>query len=197
MLPRGAAVVLLAPLIVLSERQSLAYRDATTLWTRTVALNPQSWMVHENLGQSLEADRKYGAAQREYVAATKASPGEADAWWRLAEFESSHGDPLDAEADDRKALAADPNHLRARFDLARMLLDPHRPGGADVGAGESELVDLIRRDPTGVEPHVQLGLLMLHEGQRQEASVQFATALRLDPSSEVARRGLREAAGGF
>jgi tetratricopeptide (TPR) repeat protein len=51
-LGRGAYVLVL-PLLLLCFLRAAIFRDAETLWRDTLETNPNSWMVHLNLGRTL------------------------------------------------------------------------------------------------------------------------------------------------
>jgi cytochrome c-type biogenesis protein CcmH/NrfG len=115
-----AAFVLLIPLAILSFRQCLNYHDERTLWADTISKNYHSWMTHVSLGQQLEATDPT-AAEREFKIAVAVEPSEADAWWRLGEFEGLHNHLDQAELCFRRALADDPNHPGAIIGLRTVL----------------------------------------------------------------------------
>lgn len=49
-----------------------------------------------------------------------------------------------------------------------------------------------RLNPFLVEPYLNVGVAFLALGDRQQAARQFTTALNLDPSSALAKRGPRQ-----
>jgi hypothetical protein len=120
-----AAFVLVIPLAILSFRQCLIYQDERTLWADTVSKNYTSWMTHVSLGQQLEAADP-AAAEREFKIAVAVEPSEADAWWRLGEFEGLHNHLAEAELCFRQALQDDPNHPGAIVGLRTVLSQEHK-----------------------------------------------------------------------
>jgi hypothetical protein len=119
------SLLLLIPLILLTWRQCQIYRDPLTLWTNTVAKNPNSWMAHVNLGQAYQAENQVDQAISQYKTATQLNPQEAEVWWKLGAVEADHGDFSDAEICFRLALEINPNDPWAKADLDKLL---HRSG---------------------------------------------------------------------
>jgi uncharacterized membrane protein YfcA len=69
----GVAAIVLG---ILTFNQGHIYCDAETLWRATVARNPDSWMVHVNLGDARFA-RSRAEAQHHYLTAVRLAP---DLW---------------------------------------------------------------------------------------------------------------------
>ena len=78
--PKAAAAALPAVLGVLTWYQSAEYRDVDTLYRATLALNPDSWMSHNNLGVALsKSPGHFAEAIAEYRAALRINPNDAQA----------------------------------------------------------------------------------------------------------------------
>jgi protein O-mannosyl-transferase len=115
------AFLLLIPLAVMTFLQCRIYHDPVTLWTDTVAKNPDSWMAHVNLGQAFQARSQPDRAEAEYKIATQCQPDEVEAWWKLGAFQADRGEFDEAEANFRRALQVDPNNSWAQYDLRKVL----------------------------------------------------------------------------
>jgi protein O-mannosyl-transferase len=185
------AFLILLLLAVLSWRRCEVFADPIILWTDTVAKNPGSWMTHVNLGQAWEAKGRLDLAEAEYRAATIAEPGEAEAWWKLGDFQEEYHEPVDSEISLRQAIALDPDHLHARYDLARLLLDPNHAGGPLTDEGITQLWYVVTHDSKAVRPRVDLGWQLLEHGQKSEASAMFIEAMEIDPNFVPAQEGLK------
>src|ERR1700722_306921 len=78
----GALLLLLG---VLTWRQADVYRDAETLWQRTLAGNPNSWMAHYNLGDALFQKGKVDEAITQFQQALQIEPDYAEAHYNLGD----------------------------------------------------------------------------------------------------------------
>jgi Tfp pilus assembly protein PilF len=71
---RAAAGLLLALLAGLTWQQSLAYRDAETLWRDTLVQNPDSYLAHSHLGSTLMRRGESRQALAHYREALRVKP---------------------------------------------------------------------------------------------------------------------------
>ena len=94
----------------------------------------------------------------------------------------------EAEAAARKALALNPDHQGAQNALAIYLRMQGRVEESVRGVDQR-----LERDPEDPVAHANSGWAALQGGDREKAEGHFREALRLDPDSEYARLGLREA----
>lgn len=94
----------------------------------------------------------------------------------------------EAEAAARTALELDPDNQHAQNALLGFLRMQGRIEESQEGVDRR-----LERDPEDPDAHANAGWADLHSGKRREAEEHFREALRLDPGSEFARVGLREA----
>jgi hypothetical protein len=83
---RGVALALAAALVVLAAmtfRQSRAFGDLETLWTRTIATNPRAFLALNNLGTLRQNARRRDQAEDLYRRAVEAQPTFAEARYNL------------------------------------------------------------------------------------------------------------------
>jgi tetratricopeptide (TPR) repeat protein len=84
-----------------------------------------------------------------------------------------------------KALAANPNHLRAQFNWGEAA---GRLGRYDDALAAFDRV--LTMDPTDAEAHASAGWLLLKAGRQGEGLRELQIAVRLEPSLEQERRYL-------
>ncbi len=87
------------------------------------------------------------------------------------------GRRADAERLFREAIELRPNHARAHFNLAALVV---KDGRAEEALGE--LRRALESDPDFAEAHDALGRLLLLRGERQAAAFHLRAAARLNPS---------------
>jgi protein O-mannosyl-transferase len=132
---RGVAgAILLVALASLSAIQATAYRDEETLWRRSLAAEPQSWLPASNLagllnGEAGELSERGDAARAAEVAAEAESwarhaiaidPAPFEAWTALSEALRLQGRYADALAAARESLARNASLPDTRWMIGRL-----------------------------------------------------------------------------
>lgn len=182
-LPLKAASALLVGVSILfatmSFNQSKLYESEASLWTRTVELNPDSWMAHVHLGVVYEKRNEFDLAREHYEASLDLGPSETDEpriHYNLANIHFRKSQFREAIAEYQIALESLPNLTPAWGNMA----------GAYAYLGEMELHDqtLTRAlDSAADESRIHLNFAVsLHaRGQIDEASKHMAKARALNP----------------
>jgi tetratricopeptide (TPR) repeat protein len=180
---------LVAVLAALSWRQSGLYRDAETLYTDSLALNPDSWVGHCSLAVVLsETPSRLPEAIRHFETAVRLNPDSLDVRYNLANtLADTPGRLMDAIGEYEAALRLDPTFARAHFNLAGCLV--HVPGRLPDAVAHLEAALRLKPSIVGgvIEPdeamvHANLGAALAQTpGRLQEGIGHMETALRLKP----------------
>jgi tetratricopeptide (TPR) repeat protein len=210
---------LLLVLGLLTARQCGIYRDLRTLWTDTVAKNPDSWLAHNNLGIVLADEGDLDAAAAHYTRALQLRPAYPETYINLGNVMQARGHFDAAMANYRAALRLRPDYPEASNDLGAALaasgqlddaiaqytraleLKPDYPeahynlGNALRTRGRTaeavaHYTEALRWRPAYPEAHHGLGLALAAQGQTAEAAVQYGEAVRLRPAFAEARNNL-------
>lgn len=159
----GAAAVLTAT--ALASAHFAHFEDARSLWTHTVARNPDAWLAWYNLGNIHADDRAFPEAIAAYRKSIRSKPDYHRAHFNLANTIAAAGQLEEA---DRAYLAArtlrddDPDSYVNRGVL---LLRMSRQDEAIA-----EFQTALRLDPRKTSAHVNLVTILLQRGQIAEAS---------------------------
>ncbi|MGO9336452.1 MAG: tetratricopeptide repeat protein [Terracidiphilus sp.] len=175
---------------------------ATAQIARLLAVAPDSYHVHQLLGQ-LYVDRgEDDKALSEYLAVAAARPNLSDVHFWLGHLYWKHGDADHAFVELTRQLELDPNHPEANGELGAVLVAEDRPAEAiphleaairskpdlwpayqQLGRAYSAQKNYIRaeevlkrglaHDPDG-DAHYQLGLVLRTERKTAEAAQMFA-----------------------
>jgi tetratricopeptide (TPR) repeat protein len=171
---RGAAVLLLSALGLLTWNQSRQYADADTLYHTTIRLNPSCWMARINLGV-LKLDGAPVEASAQFQEALRLKPDAAEAHYNLGLIDQKSGRLTEAEEHYRKALRFGPDLAVIHNNLGRVLQDQ---GRRDDAIQECERA--LQLNPRLAEAHVNLGALELG-ANNASAEAHLRAALRLTP----------------
>lgn len=195
----------------LSWEQTGLWENTETLWTRTIAGNPQSRVAHKNLGVYFMENGRLDEAQREFEAALALYPDDLEATLNMGILASERGDWDAAIGSYRVILEAGAypslalNHLgiasarTGRMEEAigyyeraleadpgdahaRLNLGAARAALGDLNAAVADYEEAIRLNSGSAEAHYNLAIALNALGRRDEAAEHYERAHRLDPS---------------
>ena len=184
-------VLLLTTLGLLTWRQTGIYRDYETLFRETLARNPGSALVHNNLGVMLMSTGRIPEATTEFEAAVRLEPDSPDFHDNLGlALASMPGRLPDAIVEYQTALRIDPHFQAAHLNLglAWMSMPGHRQDAiAEYQKAIAEYRKTQRTAPDYWEPHLNLGIAYAQmPGRQADAIAEYRAALRIKPDSELA-----------
>ena len=179
-LPLALAVV--AALGLKTAAQVRIWRDATRLWSHTVAHNPRSPVAHNNLGLALEQAGDLDAALNHYQDAADLDPRDHKAHSNLANVFTQKGDLPRALRHAQKAVAIWPDFPQGRKNLGAILARLGRFAEAAVHYRRS--VELV---PDDVDAHYSLATLLGLQNRMREAIPHLAVVVHLRPDNAAAR----------
>jgi tetratricopeptide (TPR) repeat protein len=216
----GAAILLL--FAALSWNRTWVYENDKTLWTDTLAKNPNCWLAHNNLALILLQEGRWDEAIAHCQAALQLNPNFAEADNNLGIALFQKGDLDQAIALCRKALEIRPNYAEAHNSLGNYLqrkgdlndaiahyqraleIKPNYAealnnlGVAFFNLGEwDQAIEVLQRfmkiDPNAATGHNSLGVALFQKGRIAEAIEQFQEALLLKPGDEDVQNNLSKA----
>jgi putative PEP-CTERM system TPR-repeat lipoprotein len=126
-------------------------------------------------------------ALRAAVTAADLLPASADAQVEAGELLLLGGSFDEAKTRARKALATDPNHVRAR-----VLLGNAMAGLRDIDSAMKEFEEALRLDPQQSGIYSGMAVLKANEGDMQAAERIFQQAIAVDEKSTTARLALAQ-----
>jgi tetratricopeptide (TPR) repeat protein len=194
--PRTAATALallaVGSLAFLAFRQSSLYRDAQTLYPATISLNPDCWLVRNNLGGALyqkardneamqqleKAKELYNEAMRQFDKAVRLNPDYADARSNLAVGFIRVGRFNDAIKQCEEALRIKHNQYpEAHHNLGISLSNVGRP----VEAIE-HFKQALAQTPSYPDAENAMGSALVQIGRYNEALEHVNKALKMQPN---------------
>jgi len=167
---------LLIILGLLSWQRTWAYESKETLWTDTLARNPNCGMAHNNLGMALLQKGQVDEAISHFRRALEINPNYTNAHNNLGNILSKRGQLDEAIAHYQRALEIAPNYANAHSNLGNALV---RKGNLDEAIAHYQKA--LEIDPNDAEAHNNLGNVLLRKGQFDEAIVHYQKALEINP----------------
>jgi protein O-mannosyl-transferase len=173
------AIVCLA-LAALAAVQTTRWKDSTTLWTWTIAVDPGNALAHANLGDVPFRVGDFAAAERELRRAVELRPDVAGLHHDLALVIAAAGRLDAAVAEDREAVRLRPGFAPAWWGLGESLAALGRTDEAI-----SALRTSLALDPGEMRAHATLAAELAARGDVDDAIAEYREALRLAPSPAV------------
>lgn len=166
----GGSVALV--LASLTWHQLADYRDAETLWRRTLAKNPDCYQCVNNLAARIESA---AAAEPEYRRVVAMAPLFEMGWSNLAESLERQGKTDEAIEAYGEAVRIEPRYSLVHARLAQIHEDR---GDLPKAIDEARLATRYR--PSAAD-YSNLGRLLAMTGELEEATRQLDRGLTLDP----------------
>ena len=184
--------VALASLLASSFVQASHWKDDATLYAHTLALNPRSFMAHNNTGQMLEEEGRFEDALSHYRAALEAYPGWQDALNNIGNVlykEGRYDDAIRHYTDviGRSSPAEGLTRTAARMhnNLGAAYLKKSMYNDAAI-----EFRRAMAIDPDYLEPYYNLGLVLMAFGRYADAIPVLRRGLVVNPDHAELRRQL-------
>lgn len=160
----------------LAHHHAATFRNEEALWSHNVALNPQAWMAHYNLGKLAADAGRSDDALRHYRDALRARPDYPEAWNNLGTQLRDRGEIPDAIVAFENAIRFKPTHHAAHNNLAAV----HASTGRFAEA-ISHVETALRLNPRFAPAHRNRGHILTRTGRTGEALASFRRALELQP----------------
>ena len=175
-----ATTVVAVTIGVLLSIATLAYspvfHSAESMWSRVVALNPDSYAGNLGLAEVLTAQGRVADAVPRYERAIASRPGATDAYLLLGDALKRTHDPAGAAARFRRALELAPGNVDAIVGLAS--------ASEQTGAVDEALAlyqQAVRLAPRMVPARMGLGAMDLGFARPAQAREQFEAVIELRP----------------
>jgi tetratricopeptide (TPR) repeat protein len=167
------------------------YASEETLWTDTLAKNPNSWLGHNNLGLAFLRKEQRDEAFMHFQKSLEINPNYVEARSNLGLTLFQKGQLDEAVAQYQKALEIDPNSLVTHANLGNALFKKRQ-----LHEAIAQYQKASQLDPNSFAIRYNLGVALFQNGQLDEAIIQFHETLRLKPDFSPAKVYLAHAREG-
>jgi protein O-mannosyl-transferase len=188
LLTSAVPIAALAVLAFLTWKQCEPYHDAITYYSAALDKNPDSWLMHNNLGLALLKSGKPGESVPHFRESLRLKPVYPDAHYNWATALVNLGLLPEAAEQYEQALEDRPNYAMAHNNLGIVL---YRMGRIQESIDQFQLA--LNTKSNLAEAHNNLGGALLHVGRNEEAAEHFREAIRLKPDYANAYFGLGNA----
>jgi tetratricopeptide (TPR) repeat protein len=193
----AAAAALLIALGVRTSAQAATWRDSETLWRHALAVNPENFVAHYDLGLYLERLGRADEARSSFAEAVRLRPDYVDALYALGLVELKRGDAGQARRCFEAVLTLAPQHADALSSLGLALKNLGLPRAA-----EAPYRAALALEPDMLAARHGLGQVLLELERFEEAERELRAALeradepltRLVLAQALAARGAHAAA---
>ena len=182
----AAAVIIISD--VLTWYQIRYWSDSSTLYRHTLQVTTNNYMIHFNLGLTLERQKDLDGAIREYQETLRINPDYKLAHGSLGTVLARKGELDAAIGEYRAALLIDPDYQDVHNNLGLALA---RKGELDAAIREYQ--DALRISSDYREALNNLGVAFARKGNLDAAIAKFQEVLRIRPSDKEANSNLERA----
>jgi len=174
--------------ICLTVRRNETYRSEETIWSDTVARQPDNERAQNGLGIVLAGEGELPAAVVRYREAIRLKPDYAEAHQNLAAALRTMGRIPEAVAECEEVLRLRPNVPEAHYNLGIVLqLDGRN------SAAIAEFTRALQLRPDYADAEDNLGLALADAGRYPDAVAHFERGVRLQPENAEAHLNLGSA----
>jgi protein O-mannosyl-transferase len=149
------------------------WRDTKTLYDHTLALAPNSYVLHHNYGVVLHDEGRRLAAIGKYRRAIELNPKYADTHYNLGIVLQEDGQREQAVQEFQRALELNPRDAKSHNSLGNVFAEL---GRADDALREYQ--EAVQNDADLTIAHTNLGNLLLTTGRVDEAIAEYRLAAR-------------------
>jgi len=183
----GFLVVVIVCFSILSFAQAEIYHSEETLWSATLAKNPNSWQAHNHLGAALYMRGDVKGAYPHFAAAVRLKPENPESHNNLGLALSLFGQ-MDEAIRQYETAVAIKDDTAMRTNLANAY--------AQVKNYEKAIENYkkaIALNDTNASAHCNLGFAYMQIGKIDEAIPEFMRTIEVDPQMPQGRADLAQA----
>ena len=182
----GAGLLLI--LALCGWHRSWVYENQQTLWTDTLAKNPECWIAYDNLGFVSSQQGRTDEAIARFQKALELNPNAAETHSNLGRVLLQKGLINEALAEFQEALKIDPSVAVAHNNLGSALLQ-----AGQMNDAITEFQKALVLNPNIAGARYNLGNVHMERGETGEAITEYGKALAIDPNYAEARYNLGSA----
>ena len=166
---------LLLLLGALSWQRAWVFESEETLWSDTLAKNPNCWVGHNGLGVALAQKQQPEEAIRQFNEAARAQPNYVDAFFNRGHLEYLQGNLNQSEADFEQAGALVPDNPQPY--LMRGVIKQRQGDFPSALANYRRFRALAPEDPVADNAMLYIWIIDNEQNQKSEADQELSSAM--------------------
>jgi len=188
LLQATVVVGLLLTLGMTTWQRTWVYESQETLWTDTLAKNPECWLGYYNLGTTLGKEGKLDDAITDLQQAVALNPNFTKARTNLGLALLRKGRTDEALEQVQMALRINPNYAEAQNTMGGILFQK-----GQIEQAIPYFQKALEISPNYAHARFNLGVALAQKGQTDEAVAQFRKVLEITPNDVEAQEHLAKA----
>jgi tetratricopeptide (TPR) repeat protein len=160
--------------------QNKPAEDRIELYLKALDLEPDNFILHQNLGSLYRSLDKHKEALSEHLAAVQANPYVADSWYYLADLYCDLAEWGKCKTTCQKALDLNPNHAGAHNLMGVFYAESGLYRRAKIS-----YKDALTINPDYASAHWNLGLQYEYSGKLNQAQIEYEKAIVLEPNEAL------------
>ena len=190
---RGYWPVAISVLIVLSfgaatYLRNQIWQDPISLWSDSVAKNPDNYRAHINLGYAFRKEGRLEDAVTHYLEALRIAPNFATAHSNLGVALAQQGNLKDAFSHFAEALRIRPDDSEILTNYGQAYMQQ-----GNINEAVSYFSKALKACPDNSKAHNNFGIALAQQGNLKDAMVHFSEAVRIEPHNAKIHRNLGQA----
>lgn len=184
-IPRGVYGVLVFLWLILTVNQLRYWQDSFIFNEHALAVNPESWVAYNNMGEALAKEGRYAEAIPYFTKVGELYPEHYRSYWNKGMAMEYLGQAEEALALYQTAIRIEPNFAEGYNSIGALYLDRGEMEGA-----VANLRQALSLRPDMLELHGNLGTAYYFMQRYPEAQEEFLLLLAGNPTSFMAENGL-------
>jgi len=215
-----AATVIVVVLSYSTWQQCGYWKDSSSLFSHAIKIDPDNYLAHINLGETLHKKGLFNDALSHYRLALNNKPDSYTAYYNIGLVLDATGNTADAYKYYQKAIKLNPKYADAIYNTALILkndgkieeaadhflriieINPYYTDAynnlgiiyemyfKNIDQGMYYYREALRVDNTNPAVHYNLGIALAQKGFTDDAIFHFRRAIELKPDFEAARHAL-------
>jgi tetratricopeptide (TPR) repeat protein len=174
LIPSGILLLLILMRITMSQVR--LWQNSVTLFSHTLNVTVNNFLIHNNLGVTLMRQGKDQEAMIHYRKALEIKPNYADAYYNMGSVLMRQGKDQEALAHFLQALWLKPEKAETHNELGFILTKQGK-----LEEAIAHFAQAVHINPNDEEARYNLGTVLLRRGRAQEAIIHFNRALQINP----------------